>query len=107
MTMEVSRIDDLKDFDAAEREFTSRPLNFKVAGREWTADLSVNAGRMLRWMRSGSRVEALPTLLIALLGEDQYNELEKALVDTNYDMAVLEEVVLWLADQMGSSASGN
>jgi hypothetical protein len=106
MDMNVTRTD-LKDFDAVEREFTARPVPFKVAGREWTADLSVNAGRMLRWMRSGSRVEALPTLLIALLGEDQYTELEDALAETNYDMAVLEEVVLWLAEQMGTGASGN
>ena len=96
-----------KDFDAVEREeVTSQPVEFQLAGERWSANLNVNAGYMLRWMRSGSRVEAIPQLLIALLGEKQYEKLEEALIESGYPMAVMEEVILWLAEQMGSD-SGN
>lgn len=105
MTEDTDKV--FMDFDAVLREAESRPIDFRVGGRVWTADLGVNAGRMLKWFRQGNRVEAIPVLMEALLGDKQYTEFEDAMVDANYDLAGLEKIILWLAEQMGSGDSGN
>lgn len=94
-----------KDFDAADREVEDRPVGFRVAGEDFSANLNTNAGEMLRWMRSGSRIESIPAMLVALLGEPEYERMEAALIKEGTTYVVLEEVILWLAEQMGSSGN--
>lgn len=94
-----------KDFDAVVREAEDRPVTFKLGGEEFTAQMNMNAGSMLKWMRSGSRIESIPTLLSSLLGDEDYERLEEVLIDQNIPFETLEEVILWLAEQMGSSGN--
>lgn len=97
-----------RDFDAMVEEQGTSPdrfMTFKLADQEWTANLRVNAGDMLDWMRTGSKVEAIPALLDALLGEKQTIELIKALKKSEIDFSVMEKVVLWLAEEMGDSGN--
>jgi hypothetical protein len=94
-----------KDFDAVVREVEDRPVGFRVGGEDFTANLNTNAGAMLKWMRSGSRIESIPTMLIALMSEAQYERMEDVLIKKNIPYETLEEVILWLAEQMGSSGN--
>lgn len=94
-----------KDFDAVVREVEDRPVGFKLGGEQFTAQMNMNAGSMLRWMRSGSRIESIPNLLSSLLGDDEYERLEDVLIENDVSFEALEEVILWLAEQMGSSGN--
>lgn len=93
------------DFDRADREVESRPVEFKLAGERWEADLNLNAGRLLRWMRQGSRIEAVPTLLEALLGDDQYERFEDKLDEERIPFSDLEDLLVWLVKQVGGSGN--
>ena len=100
--------DSFKDFDAVAAEKgpqPDRPVTFKLAEQTWEANLTVNAGAMLKWMRTGSKVEGIPALLDALMGEKQVIALEKALQKEDVDFSVMEGVILWLAEQMGDSGN--
>ena len=97
--------DTFKDFDAVVREVEDRPVGFKLGGEDWEANLNINAGAMLKWMRSGSRIESIPALLTTLLGEEQYETFEEMLEREDIPFETLEEVILWLAEQMGSSGN--
>jgi len=90
------------DFDAVDREITPRPVKFKIGGEMFAADLNVNAGAMLRWMRNGSKVESVPILLDALMGEDESERLEEALDGEPFE--ALNELTRWLGNQMGDEA---
>lgn len=93
-----------KDFDATEREVDDRTVPFKLGGRTWDANLSPNAGRLLRWMRQGSKVEAIPGLLEAVLGDD-YLVFEQTMIDENVPFPAVEEVLVWLVQQVGGSGN--
>lgn len=100
--------DSFKDFDAIAAELgeePDRPVTFLLAEQTWEANLTVNAGAMLRWMRTGSKIEGIPALLDALMGEKQVIKLEDALIEKGLDFSIMEKVILWLAEQMGDSGN--
>ena len=100
--------DSFKDFDAIAAELgeePDRPVTFQLADQTWEANLTINAGAMLRWMRTGSKVEGIPALLDALMGEKQVIKLEDALIEKGLDFSIMEKVILWLAEQMGDSGN--
>ena len=90
-----------KDFDAAQGERVSKPASFLYEGITFDVDLNVNAGKMLLWMRGGQSLEAVPDMLFMVLGEEQFD----ILVETDADWEKLQQVVVWLAGELGGSGN--
>ncbi len=96
-----------KDFDAVEREITETPIGFTVAGEQFTANMNLNAGDTLVWMRSASDLSATPLLIEMVLGEKEYERLIKTLRGSELDANFLLELVEFLGENLQMGESGN
>jgi hypothetical protein len=95
-----------RDFDAAALERRKGKKKSKIlatfdyGGEVFEVDLNVHAGKMLLWMRGGQKLEAVPEMLVMLLGEDRFLEL-CALDDPDWEE--LQDVISWLAELLGET----
>jgi len=90
-----------KNFDEAIAESVDRSTKFTIAGESFEVNLNVKAGPLLEWMESASRVEGIPKLLKLFLDKDDY----KRLLSTDINWDRLEDLVLWLAQELGDSGN--
>lgn len=92
-----------KDFDAAYEEHSQGEnlATFVYEGETFEVDLNVNAGKMLNWMRGGQTLEAVPGMLVMFLGEEDFDRL----CATDADWPKLQEVITWLAGELGGSGN--
>lgn len=90
-----------KDFDQAEGEVEERMAKFTFETVDYEIDLNIDAGPLLRWMESASRVEGIPKLLRLFFDEEQY----EGILDSGAKWAKLEKLVLWLAQELGDSGN--
>ena len=66
-------VSEFKDFDAVEYEVFDKKEYFLYEGTYFEADLNVEAGKVLRWMRMGQTIEAVPEMLVLFIGEEQFD----------------------------------
>lgn len=95
------------DFDAVEREINETPVGFKVGGEEFSANMNLNAGDTLVWMRSATDLGATPMLIEMVLGEKEYTRLVGTLQASNLDASYLLELVEFLGEHLQMGQSGN
>jgi len=88
---------EFKDFDAVEYEVFDKKEYFLYEGEYFEADLNVEAGKVLRWMRMGQTIEAVPEMLVLFVGEEQF----EAICDKGAQWPKLQAVVKWLAEKLG------
>jgi hypothetical protein len=96
-----------KDFDAVEREVNETPIGFKVESEEFVANMNLNAGDTLVWMRKAGDLSATPMLIEMVLGEKEYERLIKALRASKLDAGFLLELVEYLGEHLQMGESGN
>lgn len=96
-----------KDFDAVEREVADKPVGFTAAGEEFTADMNLNAGDTLVWMRNATDLSSTPLLIEMVLGEKEYERLIKVLKDSDLNADFLLELVQFLGEHLQMGDSGN
>jgi hypothetical protein len=96
-----------KDFDAVEREIHDVPVEFVVGGEKFTANMNLNAGDTLVWMRNAADLSATPRLVEMVLGEKEFARLVKTLQASKLDASFLLELVEYLGEFMELGGSGN
>lgn len=89
------------DFDAAVGEVEEAWWVFKFHGQEFKANLNVDGAVILKWMRNARSMEAIPILLEAVLGEDEY----KRLLGTGAPWKKYEALVLQIMERLGGSGN--
>ena len=89
------------EFDAAEDEVAERTAKFTFQSEDYEVDLNIDAGPLLRWMESASRVEGIPKLLKLFFSEEDYEKI----LDSGAKWAKLEKLVLWLSQELGDSGN--
>lgn len=95
------------DFDAVDREITETPIGFKVGGEEFSANMNLNAGDTLVWMRNATDLSATPMLVEMVLGEKEYERLITTLKASTLDASFLLELVEFLGEHLQMGQSGN
>jgi hypothetical protein len=90
-----------KDFDQGVEEVEDNWAEFKYGGEEFKVNFNVPAGPILKWMRQGSKLEAIPLLLETLL---PIADVER-LIGTNANMGQLTELITWLAEELGGQGN--
>lgn len=90
-----------KDFDQAVSEIEDRFVKFQFAGEAFEINLNVPAGKILKWMEHGNRLEAIPALLRTFLSNEDYDRL----IGTNANWAKMEALVTWLAEELGGQGN--
>ena len=96
-----------RDFDAVEREFKDIPVSFKVGGEEFTANMNLNAGDTLMWMRASGDLSSTPKLIEMVLGEDEFDRFIKVLKKSKTGANFLIELVEYLGEHLQVGDSGN
>lgn len=97
-----------KDFDATEREIREVPVGFQVEGAQFIADMNLNAGDTLVWMRQGSDLKSTPLLMEMVLGKSETDRLIEVLQSSKkYDTDFLLELVTYLGEHLQMGGSGN
>ena len=89
------------EFDAADAEVEERTTKFTFAGEDYEVDLNIEAGPLLRWMESASKVEGIPKLLKLFLDEEGYEQI----LDSGVKWSKLEKLILWLSQELGDSGN--
>lgn len=90
-----------EDFDKAGAEVEDRTTKFTFKGEDFEVNLNVLAGPLLTWMESASKVEGIPKLLQLFLDEEDYARL----LGTDAHWSEVEELVVWLAKELGDSGN--
>ena len=93
--------DGFKNFDDVVDEVEERTTKFTFEGTDYEVELNIDAGPLLRWMESASRVEGIPKLLRLFFDEAEYEKL----LDSGAKWSKLERLVLWLAQELGDSGN--
>lgn len=90
-----------KNFDDAVDEVEERHTKFTFEGTDYEVDLNIDAGPLLRWMESASKVEGIPKLMRLFFSEEDY----ESILDSGVKWSKLERLVLWLAQELGDSGN--
>jgi len=90
-----------KNFDEGVAEVEERHTKFTFAGHDYEVDLNIEAGPLLRWMESASKVEGIPKLLKLFLDDEGYEQI----LDSGVKWSRLEELILWLSKELGDSGN--
>ncbi len=91
-----------KNFDdAAAEEIEARVVSFTIGGEDFSCDLNVNAGEILTWMRSGSKIEGVPLILETFLSEEDFERI----LETKATWAAMEELIKWLMGELGGQGN--
>lgn len=90
-----------RNFDEAVRETEDRTTKFTFEGRDFEVNLNVKAGPLLKWMRSASRVEGIPTLLEMFFTPEEF----EWMLNSSADWSKMEELMLYLIQELGDSGN--
>lgn len=104
---------EFKDFDLAWEEAggdeASTPIErkFQFAGDMFLARLNPNAGSMLHWMRSASKLESTPLLLEMFVGEESLTRMIDLMIEQSINWDRMVPLIEWLAEEMTQAQEGN
>lgn len=90
---------DFKNFDDAVEEEAERMTKFQFGGEAFEVDLNAKAGDILKWLDSAGTSQAVGNLLRTFLTEEDYERL----LQTKASWAKMEQLVLWLVQEMGDT----